>query len=466
MASSLTSAEFKSVDELINTKAKILMITHRRPDGDAIGSMVALRNILQSRGKQLDMFCSDPVPAKFDFIGGSVGIKPKFDSLDLIVRINCQKTTVDKVSYNIIDDVLNLVVTPVSGEFDFEEVSLDYGKPNYDLIIMLDTPDLSLLGDLYAKNQQFFESTDILNIDHHVSNSVPGKLNLVDSKSPSTGEIVYQFAKYLQYALEASTATALLTAIVTDTGSFQHISTTADSFATAARLMEAGGDLQLVIENIYRRKSVATLKLWGRILSKIKQDSEHGIVWATVSQQDFKETKADEDDASVALNDLIAHVPDTKVAMVLYEDGQKQVRGSIRTSPKFSASKIAALFGGGGHDPAAGFTLTGLSLDEASQSVLTKIREHLTNASFQITAPAKETKPSATPPEPLTPEQIIDRIGKLMQETEKVQSDADTSASVPTVKGIDASKAMPKSSPVAAPPLSIAAPAQPAAANV
>ncbi|HNT30392.1 MAG TPA: bifunctional oligoribonuclease/PAP phosphatase NrnA, partial [bacterium] len=393
--------EYQKIIEQIREQKRILLVSHINPDGDAIGSTIALSMALQHMGKNVSAMCADEVPDKYRFLEQSKAITNQFDTIDLIIKVNCQDTVVDKVSYNLADNVLNLVVTPASGRFAFDDVIPSYGKPNVDLVITLDTPDLLMLGTVYTENEDFFRSVPVLNIDHHASNSRYGTSNLVDEHAPATGEIVLKLLEQMGVDIDPDMATALLTAVITDTGSFQHASTTAGSFSAAGKLMELGGRLQQVVDHVYRTKSVNTLKLWGRILSSLQYEQKEQIVWAVVSQKDFEECSAGEEQAETALNDLIASVPEAKIALLLYEYPAAVVRGSIRVTEGYNASEIAGLFGGGGHRPAAGFRLQETDLASAQQMVIGKLREYLLQ------------KPAASP---ATPEEIISKISKMMDE--------------------------------------------------
>lgn len=402
-----TLENYQQIIETIKAHEKILVFTHAKPDGDAIGSLLAMGALIRALGKAVTLLCSDPIPAKFHFLEGVSEVRQSVETLDLLIHVPTLSTEVDKVSYNITDGALNLVITPVKGQFDQNQITMGVGKPSVDLIITLDTPELRLLGSLYTEHPSWFTDTEILVIDHHVSSERYGKINLVDDKAPSTGEVLFHLMDSTKQTLTPAMATALLCAVVTDTGSFQHASTTADSFTTASRLMETGGDLQRVVENMYRRKSVATLKLWGRILSNLKQDEARRLVWVAVSLDDFEETGAPEEEASEALNELIVGIPSTDVAVMLYAFPGQPLRGSIRTSPRFNASELAALFGGGGHPPAAGFPLGNQPLEVAEADVIARFK-----AAIDQNQARREP---ATPA--YTPEQVVEKIGALMGES-------------------------------------------------
>ncbi|HDS11768.1 MAG TPA: bifunctional oligoribonuclease/PAP phosphatase NrnA [Candidatus Wirthbacteria bacterium] len=396
----LQTQSFDKAFNLIKMKERILLIVHSNPDGDALGSMLALQEGLGQLGKNCALVCSSPVPQCYRFLPDVDLIKQDFGCLDLVIQVNCKQTVVDKVSYNLHDDILSLVVTPAEGQFQLDDAKPTFGLPNYDLIITLDTPSLKLLGELYERNPQFFHKIPIINIDHHESNQNYGVVNIVKKNAPSTGELIYAMLNQVGIKITAQMATAILTSIITDTGSFQHASTTSQSFSLASELIKQGAKLQMIIDNIYRTKSLSTLKLWGDVLSNLEHNHDQSIVWATVSQESLKESGAKTEDADAVLNDLLSAIPDTQIAIMFYEYPE-YIRGSIRTSYDLNASRLAALFGGGGHEPAAGFKLEGKTLAEAKEVVIDLLEKELQ---------ARDSQPG----EALSPEEIINKLGSLM----------------------------------------------------
>ncbi|MBI4032264.1 DHH family phosphoesterase [Candidatus Berkelbacteria bacterium] len=385
--------------DLIRSAKRIVVVSHQNPDGDAIGSTLALTLALRKLGKDVQALCADPVPPTFRFL-------PAIDQLssqlagggasDFVITINTGAVKVDKLGYKNYPEQqkLNIVIKTASGELAPEMVSFSKsGGAGADLIIVLDTNDVERMGSLYKDHAQLFYQTPIVNIDHHPGNGYFGKVNWVDLGATSTAEILVSLLESLgstprppalsagnpdagktQSLLDADIATLLLTGITTDTGSFQNTNTTPKSFTVAAQLVAAGARQQEIVQHIYKTKPLSTLKLWGKILSSIREDRESRFIWSKVSSSDFAAFGASETETSGVVDELLKTVPNIDFALLLSEK-QDALYGSLRgVNPKVSVADVAGLFGGGGHEMAAAFRLTSGSLADNETEIIEKIR--------------------------------------------------------------------------------------------
>jgi len=402
----------EQIVELINKSRKILAVTHTNPDGDALGSLLALYLALTKKGKEVTAVCADPVPATYAFLPTSDKITPSLSgSRDFIVTLDCSQKEVDKLSYNIEDNKLNIIITPLKGEFSQEEVSFSYGSYKYDAIFVLDCPDLERLNSLYENNTEMFFNTPVVNIDHHAGNEYFGQINLVDLNATSTSEILYNVLEALDSQLiDEDIATCLLAGIITDTRSFQNTNTTPKAMNIAAQLVAAGARQQEIIRHIYKTKPVSQLKLWGRVLAGIKNDPEIKLAWSTISLKDFAECGSKPEEASGVIDELMSSIPGTEIALLLSEKEEGEISGSLRTIKGVDALKIASLFGGGGHHEAAGFVIKGKSLEEAEKEVVSQIKALRTG---QPLSPAPQALEEIKPAE----EPILEEASALEEET-------------------------------------------------
>ncbi len=372
----------QQVIELIKKSSKILLLSHSNPDGDAFGSLLALYMVLKKLEKDVVAVIED-LKENFSFLPNfSELISEVKGSRDFIISLDIKEIKASKLSYNIEGDKLNIVISPQKGEFKPEDVSFSYGKWHFDLMIILDTADPEQLGKIYEENTHLFYEVPIINIDHHASNEYFGKVNLIDLTASSTCEILLGLIEALGKACKGSesalidedVATALLCGIITDTGSFQNLNTTPKSFTVAAQLIALGARQQEIVKNIYKKRSLTTLKLWGKILSKIKHDPLYRISWSVISKDEISEIGAQESEISGVIDELLTSVANSDIVLLLSErkDG---IYGSIRTIKGVDATKLASFFNGGGHPEAAGFKITNASLEEALEKVLEKFKE-------------------------------------------------------------------------------------------
>ena len=302
--------KFQQTKRLIDNSEKILLIAHRKPDGDTLGSCIALYHALGKIGKDVSMACIDDIPDRYKYM----------------------------------PDISRFIQ-----EFDFHD---------YDLMIVCDA-GASYMTNYHEKYEGVFKGeVPVVNIDHHASNDDFGTVDMVDSKSASTTMIIYKFFEFAGYDITPVMATALLTGIYNDTGSFMHQNTTPETLKISGELMAYGGRTVDVSKNLFKTTPISTLKLWGRVLANLKVNKE-GVAMSVITKQDFDECGAEIDELSGAV-DFINCVPKTNYTVLLHEDEKGNVKGSFRTRrEEVDLEEIASKFGGGGHKKAAGFTVPG-----------------------------------------------------------------------------------------------------------
>lgn len=351
-------------------------------DGDSLGSSLALYLIFKKMGKQVTVVCADPVPDAFKFLPTTKVISDQFEAAkDFIVTLDCKKAKINTIRTKLEEDKVNIIITAKKGQFSAKDVSFDHGENKYDLIITVDTGDLEQLGRFYEDNTQMFTQIPLINIDHHASNDHFGKINYVDIMSSATTELLIPLIQDFERdqnmkLMDPDIATLLLAGIVTDTGSFQNANTTPRSFAASALLIKYGARQQEIIQHVFKTKNLSTLKLWGRILSKIKVDESHHIVWSTITTKDLQDAKANPDETGGIIDELLSNAPDSEIVLLLKQKEEGVISGSVRTpNERIDASQIAEMFGGGGHVQAAGFKIESNDFEETEKMVLEKVRE-------------------------------------------------------------------------------------------
>lgn len=289
------------------------MICHIKPDGDSIGAMLSLGEALENMGKSVQMVCRDPIPLFFSFLGSVCKIKNDF----------------------------------LSGE--------------YDSIILVDNGDLNRTGfaaRLLKINQK---KIPIINIDHHRKNDLwkIASVNYSDEKAPSTTFLIYKLISGLQLEVSSKIATYLSLGLFTDTGGFQHSNTSPEVFQMMSFLLRKGADLNNIAGKISYEKTVPSLKLWGLALKRLVHNEKSGLIRSVITKEDIKNTEASEDDVSGLVN-LMASIPEARIALLIYETLDGSIKGSLRTEKNdVDVSILANLLGGGGHKKAAGFTIAG-----------------------------------------------------------------------------------------------------------
>ncbi len=300
----------KAIYEHFYKAKRIVIISHRNPDADTIGSNLTLRAFLERHGKKVTSACVD---------------------------------IVNNSQFKLIPD--NLYQT----ELNFDEI---------DLIVCVDAGSKSqvALGNKYP--EIFSGRFPLINIDHHASNEYYGNVNLVFPNAASTTLVVYHLLKSWKALITPEMATLLLYGLYYDTGSFMHSNTTDDVYNSAAEMLNLGADFKRIVKEVFHTHSIDKLKLWGQIFNGA-QVTGNKIVVSGVTAEDLNKTKTSHADISGAI-DYLSMVKDNAFATILSEDGKGNIRGSLRTKEnEINLSEIASLLGGGGHKKASGFTIPG-----------------------------------------------------------------------------------------------------------
>jgi phosphoesterase RecJ-like protein len=419
--------------ELVRNAKKIIVFSHHNPDGDALGSALALTLALRKLGKEVTVANSDPVPNTFKFLPAQEQIVSELaTSGEFVISVNTNGIEVDKLGYkNVVEEQkLNIVIKTNKGAITQDLLTFKSSGASADLIFVLDTNDVDRLGSIYDRYTGLFYETPIINIDHHPGNDYFGKVNWIDLTATSTCEILVSLLESLSTLakpagaeaaaktpslIDADIATLLLTGLTTDTGSFQNTNTTPKSFTVAAQLVAAGARQQEIVQHIYKTKSLSTLKLWGKILSGVQYDPTHRFLWSTVSGTDFTAFGASETETTGVVDELLKSAPNIDFALLLSEKSQGLYASLRGVNKMVSVAQIAELFGGGGHEMAAAFRIPNGSLGENESEVIEKIRafqaSRLTQQAFaapQVTQPA----PEVTQPAPVQSKPVIQPVGQ------------------------------------------------------
>lgn len=360
----LSQNSISAATQAILGNQRLLIVPHANVDPDGLSSALACYQLFTALGKEVTVICPDTKPESLEFLPDFEHLKQDISaSQQFVITVNLQDgVEVDKLRYSVEDNKVNIIVVPKNGAIQKQQVTIGEGESPYDLIIAVDTADMALFGSFYTENVELFNTVPILNIDHHISNTNYGQLQLIDSTAASATEVLYSWFTQVpdwKNHMTADMATLLLTGLITDTRSFQNPNTTPRSLEIAAELLEKGARQQEIIQNIYKTKPLSTLKIWGRALNRIQVDPNAGIVWSLVSKEDLAEMNATSKETHGILDELISTIPDADVHVLFTELEDGGLKASTRSSTAIDVSKLAGeLFGGGGHPRAAGFRVS------------------------------------------------------------------------------------------------------------
>ncbi|MDD4839990.1 MAG: bifunctional oligoribonuclease/PAP phosphatase NrnA [Clostridia bacterium] len=303
----------------VNSATTIALFCHINPDGDTIGTALALFFALKKIDKEVRIFCDDTVPEKLHNLDGS----DKFEKCD------------------------------ASGK-------------EFDLAIAIDCSDISRLG---TSARCFLKVASTIAVDHHKTHSNFAKLTIVDSEASATAEIIYQILDYCEL-MDDIIAKLIFGAMVSDNGCFGYSSTTAQSHEIAKALYSFKFNPSDVIYDIWKKKSVGVFNLSTRVLSKCRFFYDNKVAIITFCKEDFDATGTSQTDTEGIISNII-DIDTVEVAFAISEANEFYYKVSIRTKKKVDASDCAAAFGGGGHSCAAGCRINGRYEDVIERLVKT-----------------------------------------------------------------------------------------------
>jgi phosphoesterase RecJ-like protein len=297
-----------------------------------------------------------------------------------ILTLDVKESGVQELSYDLQDEKLRIFVTPKQGFLTRDAVRTAQTDFKYDLIVVLDSENLAALGGLYENNTELFYKTPIINIDHQAGNEHFGQVNLVDLTVVSTAEVVFDLLKQLgEEYIDAAVATAILTGLIAQTRSLKSDNIKPHTVATAAKLIGLGAEREKIITNRFRPRSVSALKLWGHALTPLQHDSKIGLVWSTITRDDFVRSGATETDLKDIIDELIGNSPEAKFTLLLHEhiEAPQTIHGLFRVHGKvLDAKRLLEPFNPEGGKEAVSFKVYGKGLKQAEADVVA----HLQNA--------------------------------------------------------------------------------------
>ncbi|MEA2014347.1 MAG: bifunctional oligoribonuclease/PAP phosphatase NrnA [Thermodesulfobacteriota bacterium] len=299
---------FDRVIEIINSCSTFLITSHIRPDGDALGSELAIYHLLRDMGKEAVVYNQDKTPIIYEFLPGSSNIIHSLNSVN-----------------------------------------------GFDAAFVLDCSDIERVGD---ENDRIGSVKQIINIDHHVSVGTFSDILILDSTASSTGEIIHRLLKYMGATISEEIATNIYTAILTDTGSFRYSNTGSNTFAAAADLVENGANCRYIAEKIYETRSAVQIRLMGKTLETLELFAGGKIGFICISQKTLRREGALPEHTE-GFVDIVRSIQGIEIAICCYEVSKDRFKVSLRSKGNVDVEQIAARLGGGGHINASACRING-----------------------------------------------------------------------------------------------------------
>lgn len=314
--------KFELAKKMIEEANTICICAHVRPDGDAIGSLGAMYNILKENGKSVTWL----LPTKTN----------RFDFLESI-----------------------------------SEAKTNFSGTTYDLLISLDTSDAKRMNIL---EEDVKKAKKILVIDHHKNNNVEADLKIVDETSPANCEIVYKVIKTLGYSISKTVADFIYLGLMTDSGSFNYERTTGDTYRIAGEMVDKGADFVKICKNVNDTYSETRMKLISYVISNMETYLDGKVRVSLVDLDVQQKLNATEDDVDGLVNYLRC-IENTVASIYIRKIENEEYKFSIRAEEPIDCAVLCKMFGGGGHTRAAGFETK--DLEESKQKLILEIERLL-----------------------------------------------------------------------------------------
>ena len=311
----------KELSEKLFSFKSVALVCHVRPDGDTLGSALALSLALQSRGISTRVFCDDIVPEKFNFLSAT--------------------STVSK-----------------------------YQAGEYDAFVAIDCADRTRLGEI---EKAFFANKNTFVVDHHISNGRYAKVNYVQDL-PSNCEVVYDIITAANVQITKEIADLLAMGIMTDTGNFKHKNVRAETFAIMSSLVGAGADVNKINYHMFSKQSKARANLFAKVMAKIRYELDERMAIITITAENLQATGAKKDETEGFI-DFIMGIVGVEVGVCLLEVANNKYKVSLR-SKTTDVNAVASEFGGGGHVLASGCQLNG-EYEEVVDRLVVAVKRHI-----------------------------------------------------------------------------------------
>lgn len=322
----MATSSLSGLADLVSTRQSYLITSHVSPDGDALGSMLALAHLLRARGaSKVDCVNEDSVPAVYNWLPGA-------------------------------GDVLR------TGQ----------ASPPYDVVFILDVGELDRIGTV---SQLIGPESTVVVMDHHLSSEPCGDVNFLDSSFAATGEIIVELFNALDVPLSYDAALCAYVAQITDTGGFRYSNTNSRSHRIAAQLLEAEIDVADISMRMFDIMSMGKFELLRRYVNKVDFLLDGRVAVGELDRQDRTDAHAKDEDTEGVIN-FARNVQGVQLAILLKEMDDNTTKVSFRSDAAFNSAELLKEFGGGGHAAAAGATLN-MALDEARKAILERVTDRM-----------------------------------------------------------------------------------------
>lgn len=367
-------AQFRN---FLEKSREILILIPENPTGDAVGSAWALYFFLKKKNLEPTIAFPNSLSPKYSFLPRPEKILTEISSArTFVLSFDTTRNKIVDLKTEESENKYTVYLTSERGALDPRDFSFILAKFQYDLIIVIDSPDLEKLGKIYESNPDLFFEVPVVNIDYRSNNENFGQINLVDVTASSCSELLSNLLEQTDpEIIDKPIAECLLTGIISATDSFQKKNTTPKSLAKAAYLMEKGADQQLIVRWLYKTQPLHILKLWGRAMSKLNWDEKSRLVWTELSVEDFVQSRASHKDVPFILEKLQENYSDGRIFLSLYNATPESSVALLKSTSPEILEKIHLLLDGQVDQGTLKIPLATGNLTEAGDLLSKRIKE-------------------------------------------------------------------------------------------
>lgn len=343
---------------------------------DGYGAAFALHAVLTALHVPVEIVAADgQPPTSLAFLGAMPVVRPHFGSLHTFqITLDVSRAELQELSYSVEDDKLTISLTPRSGLWAPEDVHAHTGAFRFDTIISIGAVSREAFGALSEKHMEFWYQTPTVTIDAVAPRESFGHIPIMDLAATSVCEVLFALlGDWDDGLITEPVATCLLTGMIASTQSFKTPSVTPRTLERASALVAKGARRADIVDALFRTRSVATLRLWGRALARLKADAPSRVVWSMLTFDDFAHAGADETELPDVIEDLIHHAPEAEVVVLLYENKERHVCGIISGGKRLDSLELALPFKPMGTRKQARICLPGASLATAEKDIVQKL---------------------------------------------------------------------------------------------
>jgi len=370
---SLTSQE--QIKSQIESAESILILTRKKPSGDALAASWGFFHLLKSLGKNPTLLDRNYQNEKIKFLPQPEQIEKEIKGArDFVLSFSTARNKIIDFRTENKIDTFDIYITPEKETIDPRDFSFIPAKFKYDLVIILGCQNLDGLGEIREKNSDLFFEVPIINIDNSNANENFAQINLVDMTASSIAEVITGLAKSVwEKQFTSGIAQCFLTGLISATSNFQNKKTTPQTFLSASWLIEKGANQQEIIRSLFKTQSFPFLKLWGRVMARLNWDDKLKLAWSMVSIEDFVQSRTKPAELPLILEKIKDNFSAGRYFVILYSETLDKSIAILKTSESGSLKDIQKKCGGEAANGHLEIVFEGKNILEAEKDLLAKL---------------------------------------------------------------------------------------------